>query len=338
MKVIQFTRFGDRNVLDYVDAPRPVARDDELLVEVMAAGVNFADTRERQGGDQTTNPVALPRIPGMQVAGRVIEVGPRGDHRRIGKKVVALLPTGGGYAQYAVAPLAMAVMLPEAADPLAMATLPVQGITAYLLLNASTQLQHGETVLVHGGAGGVGCLAIQVAKLLGAGRVIATASTEHKRAFARSLGADVALAYDEPNWTRDVLDETAGRGVDIILESIGGEVFEQNFECLATFGRCLVLGALRGPGKPFEPHRLMAKSQSLIGFHLPVFYRRPELVHEALSFLVAHALEGTLHAHASSVLPLRRAAEAHQLLEDRRAVGAVLLDGRDVDHTFESKE
>jgi NADPH2:quinone reductase len=183
-------------------------------------------------------------------------------------------------------------------------------------------------VLVHGAAGGVGSLAVQIAKILGARPVLATAGTDEKRAFARGLGADFAVDYSVPDWPKAVLDHTGGRGVDVILESIGGEVFEQNFECLATFGRYLILGSTRGPGQPFEPRRLMSKSQTMTGFYLPVFFQRPDLIREALAFLVAHALDGTLRANVATVLPLSQAAEAHRLLEARRAVGVVVLDTR----------
>ena len=119
-------------------------------------------------------------------------------------------------------------------------------------------------------------MAIQIARSLGAGLIIATASTEEKRAFACRIGADKAIAYDSPDWPKAVLQHTEGRGVDIILESIGGDIFEQNFECLAPFGRHIVYGSTRGPGKPFEPRRLMQKSQTLAGIYLPVFFSNPE--------------------------------------------------------------
>jgi NADPH:quinone reductase len=330
MKAIQFSRFGGPEVLEYVDIPQPSPQQDDLLIEVKAAGVNYPDIRERQGVYQRAEThvggVVLPRVSGLHATGIVADVGPRGDQNLIGKKVVALLPTGGGYAQFVTAPTNMAVVLPDSAEYDLMAALPTQGVTAYLLLTASTQVRLGESVLVHGAAGGVGSLAVQIARILGAGQVIATASTEEKRAFTRGIGADFAVDYTQPDWPKTILEHTGGRGVDIILESIGGEVFEQNFECLATFGRYLVLGSTRGPGKPFEPRRLMSKSQTMTGFYLPVFFQRPDLIHEALAFLIAHALDGTLRANVATVLPLSQTAEAHRLLEERRVLGVVVLD------------
>ena len=173
----------------------------------------------------------------------------------------------------------------SAADLAALAGFAAQAACAHLLLQASTTLRPGESLLVHGAAGGVGGLAVQIAKALGAGPVIGTASTAARREFVMALGADAAISYDEPGWTEQVRELTAGRGVDVLIESIGGEVFEQNFDALATFGRYLLLGSTRGPGEPFAPRRLMTKSQALIGFYLPVFYDRPELIGNALRFV-----------------------------------------------------
>jgi NADPH2:quinone reductase len=330
MKAIQFARFGGAEVLQYVDIDRPVPKADQILIEVSASAVNFPDIRERSGvyqrAETRVGGVALPHVTGLQAVGRVVQTGADADSSLLGRKVVALLPDKGGYAQYVAAPQAMAVSLPEEADDNLIASLPAQGVTAYLSLNASTQLKPGETVLVHGAAGGVGSIAIQIAKLLGAGLVIGTASTPEKRAFARNLGADVAIDYEQPDWTQSVLAATNSRGVDVILESIGGDIFEQNFDCLATFGRYVVFGSTRGPGKPFEPRRLMTRSQTIAGLYLPVYYQKPELIREALTFLVGHTLDGLLKAPMSTVMPLSETARAHRMLEERQVTGVIVLD------------
>jgi NADPH:quinone reductase len=242
--------------------------------------------------------------------------------------VMALMKKG-AYAQFAVALANMTVVLDPDADDVAMASLPAQGTTAFLTLQASTTLLPGESVLVHGAAGGVGSLAVQIAKALGAGTVIGTASTEERRAFVRGLGADFAIAYDEPNWPQTVLEHTNGRGVDVLLESIGGDVFEQNFECLATFGRYIVFGSTRGPGEPFAPRRLMTKAQSLTGIYLPVFFQKPEIIGRALKFLADGVKTGKIKANVATVLPLSQTAEAHRMLEERRAEGVVVLNPRE---------
>ena len=330
MKAIQFKKFGSTDVLEYIDLSTPSPSDDQALIEVKAAGVNFVDVRQRQGVYQRPETrvgyLTLPYVPGWQVSGVVKEVGPKGDRSLLEKKVVAMLPAGGGYAQYALAPSSMTIPLLHPVDDVQVAALPMQGMTAYLSLRVSTRLLPGESVLVHAAGGGVGSLAIQIAKVLGAGLIVATASTEEKRQFAKSLGADFVTDYNQPQWTREVLEYTRGRGVDIILESIGGEVFHQNFDCLAPFGRYIIFGSTRGPGAPLEPRKLMQKSQSLTGIYVPVFFAKPNLIREGLQFLVDHAAEGTIRAQISTVLPLKEAGAAHQMLEERRVTGAVVLD------------
>jgi NADPH2:quinone reductase len=201
-----------------------------------------------------------------------------------------------------------------------------QAACAHLLLQASTTLREGESLLVHGAAGGVGSLAVQIAKALGARPIIGTASTAERREFVMALGADAAISYDELGWTEQVRELTSGRGVDVLIESIGGDVFEQNFDALATFGRYLLLGSTRGPGEPFAPRRLMTRSQALIGFYLPVFYDRPELIGNALRFLADGVRAGQIKSQVDEVLPLSQAADAHRRLESREVRGVIVLD------------
>jgi NADPH:quinone reductase len=330
MKAVQFKQFGGVDVLEYRDLPTPSPSDDQVLIEVKAAGVNFVDVRQRQGVYQRPETrvgyLTLPYVPGWQVSGVVKAVGLKGNRSLLEKRVVAMLPEGGGYAQYTLAPANMTIPLQHPVDDAQIAALPMQGMTAYLSLQASTRLQPGESVLIHAAGGGVGSLAIQIAKILGADLIVATASTEEKRQFAKSLGADFVTDYNQPQWTKEVLERTGGRGVDVILESIGGEVFQQNFECLATFGRYIIFGSTRGPGEPLEPRKLMQKSQTLTGLYVPVFFAQPDLIREGLQFLVDHAAEGTIRAQVATVLPLKEAGAAHQILEERRVTGIIVLD------------
>jgi NADPH:quinone reductase len=330
MKAIQFSRFGGPEVLEYVDLPRPVAKGDEVIIEVTAAGVNFPDIRQRSGVYQRAEThvggVILPYVTGLQVTGKVTEVGPEGNRTLVGKKVLAFLPEGGGYAQIAKANSGMTVPLPEFADDVQLAALATQGLTGYLMLTALTKLRKGEKILVQGAAGGVGSLAVQIAKILGAGTVVATAGTEAKREYTRTIGADFAVDYEKPDWPKAVLEYTDGRGVDVLLESIGGDIFEQNFECLAPFGRYIIFGSTRGPGKPFEPRRLMSKCQSMAGIYLPVFVQKPDLIRQGLEFLVEHALAGRLKAKVAETMSLSKTAEAHRALEERRVTGIIVLD------------
>ena len=331
MKAVSFDRFGGPEVLKYSDLPDPEPGPGQLLIQTAAIGVNFPDIRERLGiynkAETRVGGVELPQVGGMAVAGTVVAAGPR-TSVQVGRRVVALMKKG-AYAQLAVAEEALCAVTDDDASTaqlVALAGSAAQATCAHLLLQASTTLRRGESLLVHGAAGGVGSLAVQIAKALGAGPVIGTAGTAERREFVKALGADSAISYDEPRWTEQVRELTSGRGVDVLIESIGGDVFEQNFEALATFGRYLLLGSTRGPGAPFAPRRLMTHSQALIGFYLPVFYERPELIQNALRFLVDGLNDGQITSQVDQVLPLSQAAEAHRRLERREVRGVIVLD------------
>jgi NADPH:quinone reductase len=328
MKAIQYERFGGPDVLEYLDLPNPPPGSGQLLIETAAIGVNFPDIRERLGvynkAETRVGGVQLPQVGGLAVAGTVVAAGPQ-TSVEVGRKVVALMKKG-AYAQLAVAEEPLSAVIDDDADQVTLAGFAAQAACAHLLLQASTTLLAGESLLVHGAAGGVGSLAVQIAKALGAKPVIGTASTAERREFVKSLGADAAISYEEPGWTEQVRELTAGRGVDVLIESIGGDVFEQNFDALATFGRYLLLGSTRGPGEPFAPRRLMTKSQALIGFYLPVFYDRPELIGNALRFLADGLKTGQITPSVDEVLPLSQAAEAHRRLESREVRGVIVLD------------
>jgi NADPH:quinone reductase len=306
VKAIRYERFGGPEVLEYVEVPDPIQGAMEVLIETAAIGVNFPDVRERLGvynrAETRVGGVDLPHIGGLQVVGRVVGVGKNCDHALIGRKVMALMQHG-AYAQRAVARADMLVTLADDADDIAMASLPCQGVTAFLALQVCANLRAGESVLIQGAAGGVGSLAVQIAKALGAGKVIGTASTEARRSFVRGLGADHAIPYEAPDWPQVVENLTEGRGVDVILETIGGGVFEQNFACLAMLGRQVVVGSTRGPGEPIAPRRLMAKAHSVVGFYLPTFYQRSDLIQRGLHFLASGVAQGTIKGSSKNNSP-----------------------------------
>ena len=330
MKAVFYRRFGDRSVLEFGDQPEPAAKTGELLIDVHRTSVNFVDIRERQGTynkpETHGGHVALPHIPGLQATGVVAAAGAHSDLGWVGKKVLAYTPAGGGYAKLVVARTQFCIPIPEIPDENVFAALPNQGLTVYLMLTASTQLRTGESILIQGASGGVGSLAIQLARIMGAGLVIGTASSDKKLRFIESLGATHTVDYTKEGWTQQVLDATGGRGVDVILESVGGDIFEKNFDCLAPFGRYVLYGSTRGPGQPVPPRRLMAQAQTLTGFYLPVYLQKPEVIHSGLEYLVNAAARGDLKPVIDRTLPLCDATEAHRLLEDREVQGTILLD------------
>lgn len=331
MKAVSYDRFGGPEVLQYLDLPDPTPGAGQALIATAAVGVNYPDIRERLGvynkAETRVGGVQLPQVGGLAVAGTVVASGPQ-TSVPAGSRVVALMKKG-AYAQLAVAEEPLCAVIDDdvfADHAFVLAGFAAQAACAHLLLQVSTTLRAGESLLVHGAAGGVGSLAVQIAKALGAKPIIGTASTAARREFVKTLGADAAISYDEPGWTGQVLELTSGRGVDVLIESIGGEVFEQNFDALAPFGRYLLLGSSRRPGEPFAPRRLMTKSQALIGFYLPVFYDRPELIGNALRFLADGLKTGQITSQVDEVLPLNQAVEAHRRLEGREVRGVIVLN------------
>ncbi|MCK7605742.1 quinone oxidoreductase [Geobacillus stearothermophilus] len=322
MKIVQFAEYGGPEVLQVKEAERPLPSGRQVVIEAEAIGVNYADTARREG--RYVVPTPLPFVPGTEVAGIVREVGPDVEAIRPGQRVVALIESG-GYAEFVAVDERAVVPLPDGMDARQAAALPVQGLSAYHILKTMGRLEEGETVLVHAAAGGVGTIAVQLAKRFGAKTVIATASTEEKRALAARLGADVTIDYTKDGWAADVMEATDGRGVDVALEMAGGDVFHQTLDCLAPFGRLVVYGAASGEMTRLNPVRLMAKNWSVVGFFLPQVMRKRALYERSLRDLLAWVRDGSLELTIGGVYPLERAAEVHRLLQGRKTSGKLLL-------------
>jgi NADPH2:quinone reductase len=314
MRAIQVSEFGGPEVLRLVDIPAPEPRDGEVLIRVARAGINYADTHQRR--NEYLAAAELPLIPGAEVA------GVRED---TGERVVAMCGTG-GYAEYASAPAALTVPVPDGVDDGTALALVLQGLTAWHLYRTSARVQDGESVVVHAAAGGVGSLAVQLGRSMGAGRVIATASTEEKRALALELGADVAVDA-APEGLADRLVEANGGGrVDVVFEMAGGEVFEQSLKALAPFGRLVAYGNASGEANTVATGRLMRRSAAVVGFWLMHLVGRPEMVGEPLADLFGRAARGELRAVVGETYPLADAARAHTDMQARRTTGKLLLD------------
>ena len=323
MKAIKVEEFGEADVLRYVDVERPEPGEGEVLIEVRSAGVNYADTMRRR--NQYLEPQDLPFTPGSEVAGTVAEVGEGVDDVAVGNRVVSLLGTG-GYAEYAIAPARGLIPLPEGLDFDRAAAIPLQGLTAYHCIKTSGALKDGESVLVHAAAGGVGTLSVQMAKLLGAGTVIATASSEEKLELARSLGADVLINYAEEDWPEKVREATDGKGADIILEMVGSDFPRKNLECLGVFGRMVVFGAASRERGTIVPAALMNRCHAVVGFYLPQIMRRPDLFVPSLQEVLGWISTGDLKLTIGGTYSLEQANEAHADLEGRQTTGKLLLN------------
>lgn len=314
MRAVRVTRFGGPEVLEAVeDAPEPEVGPGTALLEVARAGVNFADTHQAE--DSYLAPTTLPFIPGAEAAGTVD-----------GRRVVALLP-GGGYAERVAAPEATTFPLPDGVDDGTACALVLQGTTAWHLLRTSAHLQQGETVVVMAAAGGVGSLAVQLARSFGAGRVVAVASTPEKRALAEELGADATVDSGAEDLTGAIREACGGRS-DVVLEMTGGPTTAACLATLAPFGRLVIYGmASREPTPPVDLGRLTARSQGVVGFWLAHAMRDPaRLLARPMAELLDLVGRGTLRAVVGDTYPLREARRAHEDLRGRRTVGKLLLD------------
>lgn len=322
MKSIQFTQYGGPEVLQMIesDIPKPTGR--QVLIEVKAIGVNYADTARREG--KYVVPTPLPFVPGTEVAGTVCEVGEEVTSVQIGQRVVALIEAG-GYAEYTLVDERSVISLPDGLDFYQAVALPVQGLSAYHILKTMGRLEEGETVLIHAAAGGVGTVAVQLARIFGAGNIIATASTEEKRALARQLGAHVAIDYTKEGWNNEVLAATDGKGVDIALEMAGGDIFQQTLQCLAPFGRLVVYGVASGQFTKMTPSLLMGKNLSVIGFFLPQMMRKQALYQQSLQEMLHYVQTGRIQLTIGGVYPLEQAADVHRLLQSRQTHGKLVL-------------
>jgi NADPH:quinone reductase len=302
MRAVLLRETGGPERLELTEVADPQPGDGEVMVRVRAAGINFADVLVRQG--RYPQPPDLPTIPGSEVAGDL-------DGRR-----VMALPRGGGYAEQIAVDERLVVPLPDGASYEEGAGFLLTFLTAWIPLTRQVRVEEGSTVLVHAGSGGVGSAAIQVAKHLGA-RVVATASTEEKRAVALEQGADEALAYDE-----------FGEKVraDVVMDPVGGEIFTQSFGVLKPLGTVVALGFAGGWWEQLDPAPLVGRNLGLQGFYLGRLMRHdPELVGEAIGELIELWSSGAVRPLVGATFPLEGAAEAHALIESRGHVGKVVL-------------
>ncbi|MFD0686364.1 quinone oxidoreductase family protein [Actinomadura fibrosa] len=315
MRAIQITEFGGPEVLNVTELPDPSAGPGHLLIDVSRAGINYADTHQAENSylSETT----LPLVPGGEVVGTTQD----------GRRVVALVGTG-GYAERAVAPEALAWDVPDGIDDATALGMIVQGASAWLLLRRSVHLEPGESVVVHAAAGGVGTLAVQLAKAWGAGRVIATASSKEKRDLALDLGADVAIDANEPDLKDALIEANGGRRVDTVLEMTGGDVTDQSLRALAPFGRLAFYGmASRREPSPVRPATLMSHSTTIAGMWLAHVFQLPgDVMRSALDELFGLAADGRLKVVHGGEYGLTEVRRAHEDLRARRTTGKLVLD------------
>jgi NADPH2:quinone reductase len=312
MKAIQITAFGGPEVMNLLELPDPIAGADEVLLDVTAIGINYADTHQTE--NSYLSPQTLPMIPGIEV------VGTHG-----GKRFLATVSSG-GYAQKAVAHKSSLIAIPDTVTDQQALCMLVQGTTAWHLLKTMGHIEKGQSVVVHAAAGGVGTIAIQLAKMWGA-KVIAVTSSSSKGELAKSLGADVLVDANVEELGKAIREANGGRGVNLVLEMVGGKTFDQSLLALATFGKLVTFGmASRTAPTPVHPGALMHGSKTISGFWLANCFGKKELLNDVIEELFQLISDGKLKPVIGATFPLSQAADAHKSMLARESVGKIALD------------
>jgi NADPH2:quinone reductase len=318
MKAAVYYETGPPEVFRYEDVPDPTCFPGGVVIDVEAISIEGGDTLHRSGGEMT----ATPHIVGYQAAGTIREVGEGVDDRQVGQRVVATMFSG-SHAERVAVPAMITWPIPEGADLVACACVPVAFGTADDCLFEFGHLQAGETVLIQAGAGGVGVAAIQLAKRAGA-TVIATASRLQRLEALIALGLDHGVDYSRDGWVGAVRELTGGRGVELVVDSVGGKVLEGSVACLAYRGRCITVGRAGRDPQPIDVSVLGMGNQSITGVFLGaemVYERTRQMIQRHVDDVAA----GRLTVLVDRTFPLADAAAAHAYIESRRAVGRVVL-------------
>ena len=323
MIAIEISRPGDPDVLVPVERPRPTPAAGEVLIKVAAAGVNRPDVFQRRG--RYPPPPGASDIPGLEVAGVVEEIGADVHDLRVGDSVCALV-TGGGYAEYCAAPAPQCLPVPRGLDYVAAAAMPETFFTVWTNVFERGRLQANEAILVHGGSSGIGTTAIQLARAHGS-RVFATAGSAEKCAACERLGAERAINYRENDFVAIVRQLTGDRGVDVVLDMVGGDYFARNIEALAIEGRLVEIATLQGAKAELNIQTIMQRRLTITGSTLrarPVAEKGA--IARALGVRVWPLVEsGAVKPIVHATFPLRQAAEAHRVMESSAHIGKLVL-------------
>ena len=322
MTAVEIRRPGPPEVLQPVERPRPEPGPGEVLIRVEAAGVNRPDIMQRLG--KYPPPLGASDIPGLEISGEIVSVAEQGRWT-VGDRVCALV-AGGGYAEYCVAPAVQCLPRPKGMDAVRAAAVPETFFTVWTNIFQRGGLRPGETILVHGGTSGIGTTAIQLATAFGA-RVFATAGTAEKCSACRELGATVAIDYRTEDFVSAVRTATEGRGVDVILDIVGGEYVPRNIECLALNGRLVQIGLIGGSRAQLDFRPLLQKRLAITGSTLRArtVEEKGALARDVETHVWPLLSAGTVRPIIHATLPLRQAAEAHHVLESGSVIGKIVL-------------
>jgi NADPH:quinone reductase len=333
MKAARALRQGGPGQIRFEDVPIPEPGPGQVLIRVESASVNFSDVKRRRG-DTYPFPTAFPYVPGGEVAGTAAAVGPGAEMHAIGSEVFALVGGDGqgGYAQYSLAFAPQVFPIPPSLDQDHAAALIIAGATALLMLKQAGGLTSGQSVAIPAASGGVGSYALQIAKKLGAAKVIALAGGKDKVNRALKLGADIGINQLETDWPEQIRQATDGKGVDLLLEASGAQSLNHGLRALASFGRIVVYGSATGHDAVLDANTIThwlyapAANQAILAFNLGGwFIERPELAGSAVGELIGLVASGAIKTPPLHLMPLSSASKAHQLLENREASGKIIL-------------
>ena len=319
MKAVRIHEFGDLDVLKWEDIDRPTPRPSQVLIQVDSAGVNYADLMRRQGGYPGPN---LPSTLGLEAAGTIVEIGNDVSGLAIGQKVMGMGPQGN--AEYVAINSNFVFPYPDQLDPTEAGGMPIVFLTAYHILKTRGGLQQGNTVLIQAGASGVGTVATQLAKAWGA-KVITTASSEGKLELSKSLGSDITINYSDTDFESEINNITEGKGVDLVLECVGGQVLEKSVRCLSSYGVLVSYGNASGVPANLPSTDITSNNRTVIGFSMG---RSPagSLDHQlAMAELFPMITNGKVKLIVDRVLPMSNVADAHKHLANRGTRGKVIL-------------
>lgn len=324
MKYIDTPSFGAPDVMKLAEGNRPSIQENEVLIKVSAAGVNRPDVIQRQGNYPA--PKDASPILGLEVAGEVVEVGPAVTALKQGDKVCALT-NGGGYAEYVNVPESQCLPVPEGYSMVEAAALPETFFTVWTNVFDRGQLKPGESFLIHGGTSGIGTTAIQLAKAMGA-TVYATAGSDEKCKACEELGADLAVNYKEYDFLPTIKDHNEGKGIDVILDMVGGEYIQKNLFLAATEGRIINIAYLQGPVNKVNFLPIMLKRLTVTGSTLrPQSLEAKTAIAEQLKEKVWPLLENrTIKPIIAKTFALEEVVAAHSLMESNEHIGKIILD------------
>ena len=330
MKAVVTSGEGGPEVMRLGETPRPDIGEGEVLIRIAATAVNRADTQQRKGAYPP--PPGESEIMGLEAAGVIERLGPDVEGWKVGDRVMTILG-GGGYAAFARAPAGTLMAVPEGFSMTEAAAIPEVFLTAYLNIFREADLKPSETLLMHGGASGVGTAAIQLARALGPSKVIVTVGSEEKAEACKALGADHVVLYKQEDFAERVLAITEKKGADVILDHIGGGYLDKNMKCLAIYGRLVIIGLMGGAKAELNIGRMMVKRQRVIGSVLRARSIKEKTAltqafrSEALGLFASGKLKPVIH----DVLPLSDIVKAHEMMEANANTGKIMLS---VDETL----